>query len=680
MFIKYAFARSAKRELIWRMENVFKFIESIGALPDDSPGLRLQKRFLVYLGSAMSLGGILWGSLSVYFGLTLPAVIPYGYVVLTVLNLSAFAVFKNFALARFFQVLISLALPFMFQFALGSFASTGAIMLWALISLVGAFTFESLKNTIYWLGLYIALTIAMGICDSQSLAQMSVAKEVSTLFFVLNITVISTIVAGLSYYLLKSRGRLLEELAEAKRETDAVMASVDEGLFLLTLAGDDYIVGAEQSAATSRLFGGNKLPATEFSRALETFLSPHKTQELQNFLKLLRSGKLKPSMIMTLNPLDQVPISMGALTDVKFLRFGFSQVQSGRNDQYLVRISDITAEKKLREQLEETERKNANHTQMILSVLHVGPSMLRDFLSGTESELKIIMDILQSDHTPEQVAARLEELYRSAHSIKGNASLLDLGIIVSSTHDLEEKIQALREKPELRWDDFLPVATEVANLQETLAGLHGLLGRIESFREEDNAVMRSAVSGIPRVVSDMVGRLAQQVGKRVQIEASGFDQVEIPYRHAYFLRDVVVQLARNAVAHGIEHPEKRKQSGKAEHGNIAIGLAKKGEMIELRVYDDGASFDLEAIRRSAARRRNAPENVASDWTAKELVKFIFEPGFSTAEDVTTTAGRGMGMDIIRQRVRQMGGDLRINYAPGSFTEFTITMPVEVAPA
>ncbi|MFO1481269.1 MAG: ATP-binding protein [Turneriella sp.] len=659
---------------------MFKFIESIGALPDDSPGLRLQKRFLVYLGSAMSLGGILWGSLCLYFGLTLPAVIPYGYVVLTVLNLSAFAVFKNFALARFFQVLISLALPFMFQFALGSFASTGAIMLWALISLVGAFTFESLKNTIYWLGLYIALTIAMGIYDSQSLAQMSVAKEVSTLFFVLNITVISTIVAGLSYYLLKSRGRLLEELAEAKRETDAVMASVDEGLFLLTLAGDDYIVGAEQSAATSRLFGGNKLPATEFSRALETFLSPHKTQELQNFLKLLRSGKLKPSMIMTLNPLDQVPISMGALTDVKFLRFGFSQVQSGRNDQYLVRISDITEEKKLREQLEETERKNANHTQMILSVLHVGPSMLRDFLSGTESELKIIMDILQSDHTPEQVAARLEELYRSAHSIKGNASLLDLGIIVSSTHDLEEKIQALREKPELRWDDFLPVATEVANLQETLAGLHGLLGRIESFREEDNAVMRSAVSGIPRVVSDMVGRLAQQVGKRVQIEASGFDQVEIPYRHAYFLRDVVVQLARNAVAHGIEHPEKRKQSGKAEHGNIAIGLAKKGEMIELRVYDDGASFDLEAIRRSAARRRNAPENVASDWTAKELVKFIFEPGFSTAEDVTTTAGRGMGMDIIRQRVRQMGGDLRINYAPGSFTEFTITMPVEVAPA
>ncbi|MFZ5630653.1 MAG: ATP-binding protein [Spirochaetota bacterium] len=662
------------------MENVFKFIESIGALPDDSPGLKLQKRFLVYLGSAMSLGGILWGSLSVYFGLTLPAVIPYGYVVLTVLNLSVFAVFKNFALARFFQVLISLALPFMFQFALGSFASTGAIMLWALISLVGAFTFESLKNTIYWLGLYIALTIAMGICDSQSLAQMSVAKEVSTLFFVLNITVISTIVAGLSYYLLKSRGRLLEELAEAKRETDAVMASVDEGLFLLTLAGDDYIVGAEQSAATSRLFGGNKLPATEFSRALETFLSPHKTQELQNFLKLLRSGKLKSSMIMTLNPLDQVPISMGALTDVKFLRFGFSQVQSGKNDQYLVRISDITEEKKLREQLEETERKNANHTQMILSVLHVGPSMLRDFLSGTESELKIIMDILQSDHTPEQVAARLEELYRSAHSIKGNASLLDLGIIVSSTHDLEEKIQALREKPELRWDDFLPVATEVANLQETLAGLHGLLGRIESFREEDNAVMRSAVSGIPRVVSDMVGRLAQQVGKRVQIETSGFDQVEIPYRHAYFLRDVVVQLARNAVAHGIEHPEKRKESGKAEHGNIAIGLAKKGGMVELRVYDDGASFDLEAIRRSAAGRRNVPDQVARDWTAKELVKFIFEPGFSTAEDVTTTAGRGMGMDIIRQRVRQMGGDLRINYAPGSFTEFTITMPVEVAPA
>lgn len=266
------------------MASFFRFFNNLGAVETDSPALRLQKRFLVYLGLAMSIGGLIWGTLSVYFQLYVPAIIPYGYTCLTAINFIFFGIFRNFRAVRFVQVLISLLLPFMFQYALGSFAATGAIMLWALISLVGAFTFESLRNTLYWLALYVILTLLIGFADSNNLGLLKVPAELSTVFFVLNISVISSIVAGLSYYFLKSRGQILEELAEAKRETDVVMSSVDEGLFLLRLVGDRYMVGSQQSDAVSRIFGIEKLPNTDFATAMTPFSTKANKRKSSIFL------------------------------------------------------------------------------------------------------------------------------------------------------------------------------------------------------------------------------------------------------------------------------------------------------------------------------------------------------------------------------------------------------------
>jgi len=622
----------------------------------------------------MSMGGILWGSLCLYFGLLIPAVIPFGYAVITAINLTMFAVIRNFALARFVQVLISLLLPFLFQFSMGGFAETGGIMLWALISLVGAFTFEKLGNTLYWLALYVVLTVLLGVFETNSLALMQVSRQMSTAFFVINITIISIIVSGLSYYFLKSRGTIMDELADAKRETDVVMSSVEEGLFLITLTAGEYIVGLQQSAAVSKILETANLPSIDFAAALSPYLTPAKLQEVRNFLKLVSAKKLKPDMLATLNPLETVPVAVGNPPKLKYLRFGFAAIESGKHAQYLVRVSDVTEAIQLQEELAENERKNHENTAMILSVLHVGPGLLEDFIGGVDAELAIIESILQNDNTSEAVMTRMEELYRSVHSVKGNASLLDLGILTAVAHEFEEKVMAIRAKEIVEWNDFIPLAMDLSKLQSTTAGLKELLARLQNFKHEADGA-QSAIAAIPLSIKSMVERLAPDYGKKIVVETREFNAAGIPNSFAYMVRDIVVQLARNAVAHGIEKPEIRVAAGKPETGKITLSLSTNLTAFTFTIHDDGASFNFEGIRRLAMEKHKIDKGTADAWTQKRLIQFLFEPGFSTAAETTQTAGRGMGMDIVKQRIKNAGGELKINFSSGKFTEFKMVIPL-----
>lgn len=662
------------------MSRFFLRFGRIGAVAGDAPELMLQKQFLVYLGGAMSLGGIMWGSLALWQGLLFAAVIPYGYTVVTFFNFLGFQLRKNFRIAKFVQIVISLLLPFMFQYSLGGFANTGSVMLWALISLVAAFTFENLQNMLFWLFLYVALTVALGVLDAQTPRTLVVAEDIKTFFFVLNIVVISTIVAGLSYYFLRNRSQVLIELDLAKRETDLVLSAVDEGLFLIRRSAASYRIGEQQSPGVLQILGlSAALPAVDFLVAMAPFLSPAKQQEAENYLTLLNSATIKPKMVAALNPLELVNISVGYPPVEKYIQFRFTPVEQGKQDQYLVRIKDMTQETILAQQIEASEKRNQESTQMILSVLHIGPKLLADFLEGVDAELSTIEEILQSDKPAAQVMQRIEELYRAIHSIKGNASLLDLQLLVNASHDFEDKVEKIRERNAATWDDFIPLALDVAKLQDTISGLKDLLRRLQTFRHEGGQVHESAIATIPENIRTMVERIAAEHGKEIDVSFTEFSADRVPARFAYILRDIGVQLARNAVVHGFETPENRRKAGKHDRGSLTLSLSQVGEDVLFTVRDDGRSFDLDAIRRKAAARQGLEPEAITAWDNKKLINQIFEPGFSTAATTTTAAGRGMGLDIVKQRVKKAGGEVRINFAAGQFTEFLITLPLAEQP-
>lgn len=192
---------------------------ALGNRPGDSDEEKLQHGFLVYMGLLMSCGGLVWGALSVYYDRLLPSLIPFGYAILTALNFAYFGVSKNFRLVRFIQVLMSLLLPFVFQWMLGGFVPTGAVMLWAMLALIGSLTFQDARLSLRWLATYLLLTVLSGVIDQQVAASpFRMDGSANTLLFVLNIGVISTIVFGLTVYLIGKQDQQKHELETALRK------------------------------------------------------------------------------------------------------------------------------------------------------------------------------------------------------------------------------------------------------------------------------------------------------------------------------------------------------------------------------------------------------------------------------------------------------------------------------
>ena len=164
---------------------------------------RLSIRLLVWMGVLMSGGGLLWGSISVAFGLYTASTVPFGYVIITAVNFGVFARTRRFGVARAVQLAASLLLPFLFQWALGGFVASGVVMLWAMLCLVGSLTFSDPRETGVALIAFVALTIASGLLDPTvaALAGHPEPDPRVTAFIVINLCAITSTVFGLTSYL-----------------------------------------------------------------------------------------------------------------------------------------------------------------------------------------------------------------------------------------------------------------------------------------------------------------------------------------------------------------------------------------------------------------------------------------------------------------------------------------------
>jgi Chemotaxis protein histidine kinase and related kinases len=156
------------------------------------------------------------------------------------------------------------------------------------------------------------------------------------------------------------------------------------------------------------------------------------------------------------------------------------------------------------------------------------------------------------------------------------------------------------------------------------------------------------------------------VGAQGEMDRTVLDRVTAPLEH----------MLRNAVSHGIESPERRRAAAKPQVGTITISLSREGSDVVLRIADDGAGINLDAIRRKACDKGLLRDDAElSDY---EVMQFILESGFSTAEQVDQISGRGVGMDVVNSEIKQLGGSLRIESVQGKGTTFVIQLPFTLA--
>jgi two-component system chemotaxis sensor kinase CheA len=178
---------------------------------------------------------------------------------------------------------------------------------------------------------------------------------------------------------------------------------------------------------------------------------------------------------------------------------------------------------------------------------------------------------------------------------------------------------------------------------------------------------------LPRVVRD----LSNELGKHIELEMQGAE-TELDRQVLDLIKDPLTHMVRNSADHGLETPEQRRAAGKPESGRIRLSAYHEGGHIIIQISDDGRGLDTARIKAKAIAQGLVSEIEADKLTEAQVHKFIFAPGFSTAAKVTNVSGRGVGMDVVRNNIDQIGGTIDVKSVAGAGLSFTIKIPLTLA--
>jgi len=497
----------------------------------------------------------------------------------------------------------------------------------------------------------------------------------------------------------------------ARKETADILRTVGEGLFLLD---KELKIGTERSMALNDIFRREDFAGVTFDSLLKGIVPEKTLRTAMDYVALLWGERVNEKLVKTINPLNEVEVHFDNPAggfDTHFLEFDFNRVKSeGTLSHLLVTVNDVTKRVMLSRELQESQEKAQAQLDLLLRILHVEPDSLTGFLTDADVSLKMVNSILKEPAREESAfRAKIDGIYRQVHAVKGEASALGLKTVEQRAHAFEESLNDLKGRATLSGSDFLPLVVKLDDLFNHLAQVREMLSRLVDLHQaiatrrtsggqveaskvdqwlagkSDSPVAEAAApaarssdsgessSGLERTLEDLAVRVASSQSKQVALRCSGLEAVPEAYRRA--VKDITIQLVRNAVVHGIEDPNERAKSRKSATGTLAVEFQQRGnEGFELVVQDDGRGLQLDRIKEVAVQRGLITQAQAAMLDPRQTMALIFRPGFSTADRVTTDAGRGAGMDLVRILVAELGGRVGLASAGGRFSKFKIWLP------
>jgi two-component system, chemotaxis family, sensor kinase CheA len=520
------------------------------------------------------------------------------------------------------------------------------------------------------------------------------ARSATELRFVMLTGLLIAIVLGvLVGILLLARKRQDASLREARQQTADILRTVKDGLFLLD---EHLVIGASYSSALESLFQRKDFGGLPFESLLKDIVSERTLTTALKFVSVLWSERTKENLVKTINPLGEVEVTLDGgpgRVSTRYLQFEFHRVRvDGKIKHVLVAVSDVSARVDLARELQSSQNQAQAQVDTLLGILHVDPMQLASFLNDSNAAMKMINAVLREPAREESAfRKKLDTLFRQVHSVKGEAAALGLSSIESRAHSFEDDLKGLREKSDLSGNDFLPLVIKLDDLLTHLQSVGDLVSRLarlhvaatnEPSSHTDTAVIESAspevmVAKPDPSVTGMLQQLTQRVAsenhKEAALQCMGFDTVPDEYRR--IVKDIAVQAVRNSIVHGIESTTDRLGTGKPTQGQLKLIFQELGDAgYKLIAEDDGQGLSTEKIKQAALKKGFVTPEKAATLDAKQVFSLLFQPGFSTVENATKDAGRGVGMNLMAGLMQQIGGKVSVATVPGKFTRLTLSLP------
>jgi two-component system chemotaxis sensor kinase CheA len=444
--------------------------------------------------------------------------------------------------------------------------------------------------------------------------------------------------------------------------------NLSAGLFLMDA---EYIIQPQYSRALEDILELTDLQGKSFVELLGDSLKAKEQESLKDYFDMIFKRSFDAAMLEDINPLSEFAYKSIATGTVKTLQAVFTPIdREGGKIIILCVIEDISKEKVLQQQLDEEEGRRGEEMRALFEVVHVEPHVFSDFIEDTEYEFERINDILKNKEL--STGEAIIEIYQSVHAIKSNAVILGLSNFGEKVHKLESEIKEFQDQKEISMENMLHLAVELETLMKERDRYRDMVERIRSFSIGDTRRQDRHV--LIETLSKACQKVAQDQKKKVAFVVEDIDGTVMQQGPRRIIKEVLTQLVRNSVTHGIESPEERKKAGKKSQGCVKLSIKVENGLIHITLSDNGRGLNFDKIRQKALDLKLISAGAKTE--KDDLVKLIFSPGFSTAGQTDMHAGRGIGLNLVRDRIRELEGAIKVQTEPGKGTVFNLYIPME----
>lgn len=453
------------------------------------------------------------------------------------------------------------------------------------------------------------------------------------------------------------------------QQMQEILATVQEGFLLV---GRDHRIASEYSRSVETILGRSDLSGFPFPDLLGELLDADRAELARGYLETLFNPNVIERLVADINPLKSVQISASSGRPRQHLGFAFRRSTEGKDiRRILVRVEDRTREVELAAELEVQERQAARRVDLAMEMMQIEPDALTDYLT------RFLAEVAQIGRLRAKAAgsprATVDAMFRILHSLKGEAGVIGLRSFASALHQAEDVIETLRDgsAPELEGLDRVDPSLESllglgSEAKDLIARLSALVSR--KTGEPAEARPLDLVAGLERLVAEM----AERLGKPARLVAH-WNTDDLPHAYHGVIREALIQFTRNSMVHGVETQQERLEARKPLTAVLQFMVRRHEQpgQLEIIFQDDGRGLDLDRIRVRASQILGL-----DGLDDEQAAQVIFEPGFSTAQAVTSDAGRGVGLDLIRADVESLGGMILAHSDEGRFCAFQIVLPLQ----
>jgi signal transduction histidine kinase len=495
-------------------------------------------------------------------------------------------------------------------------------------------------------------------------------------------------------------------VAAGNRLTDAILKGSSQGLFLLD--AKDKIL-PQVSASLAALFRRQEFINLSFEKLICPLVTAKTLGAARIFVKKLLDSATSAEALQA-NPMQDVAVRLpnsDGTFDTAHYSFEFNAVEfPGEPRAWLVHVSDITARMQQSRELEDLRMQLQTQGEILRSVLQAGGARFAAFLNRTDASMNAINEVLKKPaREAEAFRTKLEATLDEVDRVRRDAAGLKLTGMEAAARLLEDSLQELRSRGALSGSDFLPLAVKLDELYGQFALLRSPTSQAAPAAEPDAAPPGASMTEngtqiieAPKFFAEMAQKAAPpkahrmaQAGsldstltaltelvahehkKTVVLDSIGLHLV--PTRYQATIKNVAIQLIRNAVMHGVETSAQRQEAGKPPHATLHLEFkALPDKSFELHFQDDGRGLDPDKVRATAIAKGLITEEAATRLRDRQAIKLIFKSGYTTLDSVAGDAPHGSGMSLVRRYVHEAGGKIALATLLGHETRFKVTLP------